>query len=95
MKENRYAIKLGIGKKLAYGLGDLGCGMSNGLIASFFLMYCTDTFGVGAGVVGTVMLLGRFWDMINDTWVGAWSDRSPVTAQGTFLGLRSGLFLYS
>ena len=85
MKENRYAIKLGIGKKLAYGLGDLGCGMSNGLIASFFLMYCTDTFGVGAGVVGTVMLLGRFWDMINDTWVGAWSDRSPVTAQGKYI----------
>ena len=77
--------KLSTWKKFAYGLGDLGCGMSNGLIASFFLLYCTDTFGVSAGVVGTIMLLGRFWDMINDTWVGTWSDRSPTTPQGKYI----------
>lgn len=82
--DNKYMIKLSTWKKFAYGLGDLGCGFSNGLIASFFLLYCTDTFGVSAGVVGTIMLLGRFWDMINDTWVGAWSDRSD-SPQGKYI----------
>lgn len=84
MDNNNYMIKVSTWKKFAYGLGDLGCGMSNGLIASFFLLYCTDTFGVSAGVVGTIMLLGRFWDMINDTWVGAWSDRSD-SQQGKYI----------
>lgn len=76
-KENNqsYQVKLGVGRKLAYGLGEAGGNMSNGLFAQFFLIFCTDTFGVGAGVVGTVILLGRFWDMINDTWVGSWTDR--------------------
>lgn len=71
---NNSTDKITIVDKFVYGLGDLGCGMSNGLIASFFLLFCTDTFGIGAGFVGTLMLLGRFWDMINDTWVGTWSD---------------------
>mgnify|MGYP000221824230 CR=1 FL=1 len=70
--------------KICYGFGDFGCNMSNGLIASFFLIYCTDTFGIGAGVVGTIVLLGRFWDMINDTWVGSWTDRTN-TPKGKYL----------
>ncbi len=75
-KNQGYRVKLSLGKKFCYGIGDIGEGMSNGFVAIFFLIFCTDTFGINAGVVGTLLLLGRFWDMINDTWVGAWTDRT-------------------
>lgn len=68
--------KLPLWNKITYGFGDLGCGMSNGFVAAFFLIFCTDVFGISAGAVATLLLLGRFWDMINDTWVGAWTDRT-------------------
>lgn len=69
--------KLPLYRKIIYGSGEFACNLgSNALIATFFLLFCTDVAGIGAGVVGTLLLLGRFWDMINDTWVGAWSDKT-------------------
>ncbi|HIZ06928.1 MAG TPA: glycoside-pentoside-hexuronide (GPH):cation symporter [Candidatus Eubacterium avistercoris] len=69
--------KLSLAKKIIYGSGDFAQNLgSNALIAAFFMMYCTNVVGIGAGVVGTLLLLGRIWDMINDTWVGAWSDKT-------------------
>lgn len=76
MNANNTGKRLPLWNKITYGIGDLGCGMSNGFVAPFFLIFCTDVFGVNAGAVGTLLLLGRFWDMINDTWVGAWTDRT-------------------
>ena len=69
--------KLPLYKKIIYGSGDFACNLgSNALISTFFLLFCTDVVGIGAGVVGTLLLLGRLWDVINDTWVGAWSDKT-------------------
>lgn len=69
--------KLSLAKKIIYGSGDFAQNLgSNALIASFFLLYCTNVVGIGSGVVGTLLLLGRLWDVVNDTWVGAWTDRT-------------------
>lgn len=69
--------KLPLVKKIVYGSGDFAQNLgSNALIASFFMLYCTNVVGIGAGVVGTLLMLGRVWDAINDTWVGAWSDKT-------------------
>lgn len=69
--------KLSLIKKIIYGSGDFAQNLgSNALIASFFMLYCTNVVGIGAGVVGTLLMLGRVWDAINDTWVGAWSDKT-------------------
>lgn len=73
--------KLPLYKKVIYGSGDFACNLgSNALIATFFLLFCTDVVGISAGVVGTLLLLGRLWDVINDTWVGAWSDKTNTKA---------------
>lgn len=69
--------KLSLVKKIIYGSGDFAQNFgSNGLIAAFFMLYCTNVVGIGAGVVGTLLMLGRVWDVINDTWVGTWTDRT-------------------
>lgn len=76
MQTNTELSKVSIGRKILFGMGDLGENLSNGLIVTFFLMFCTDVCGVEAAAVGTLLIVGRFWDAINDTWVGAWSDRT-------------------
>ncbi|MCI8991728.1 MAG: hypothetical protein HFG80_03215 [Eubacterium sp.] len=69
--------KLSLYKKVAYGFGEFAQNLgSNALIASFFMLFCTNVVGIGAGVVGTLLMLGRVWDAVNDTWVGAWSDKT-------------------
>ncbi len=75
-KISRFEVKVGAGKKFAYGLGELAQNLANGAVTIFFLMFCTEVAGLNAGVIGTLLLLGRFWDMINDTWVGSWTDRT-------------------
>lgn len=76
MGSKTVTVKLGVGTKFAFSLGELAQNLSNGLVAVFFMMFCTEVAGINAGVVGTLLLLGRFWDMINDTWVGSWTDRT-------------------
>ena len=76
MGDNKTMIKLGVGTKFAFSLGELAQNLANGLVAIFFMMFCTEVAGINAGIVGTLLLLGRFWDMINDTWVGSWTDRT-------------------
>ena len=71
-----FEVKVGVGKKFAFSLGELAQNLSNGLVAVFFLMFCTEVAGLNAGVVGVLLLVGRFWDMINDTWVGSWTDKT-------------------
>lgn len=71
-----FEVKVGVGKKFAFSLGELAQNLSNGLVSVFFLMFCTEVAGLNAGIVVTLLLVGRFWDMINDTWVGSWTDRT-------------------
>ena len=69
--------KLSLYNKVAYGFGEFAQNLgSNALIASFFMLFCTNVVGIGTGVVGTLLMLGRVWDAVNDTWVGAWSDKT-------------------
>jgi sugar (Glycoside-Pentoside-Hexuronide) transporter len=75
-KATSFEVKVGVGRKFAFSLGELAQNLSNGLVAVFFMMFCTEVAGIHAGVVGTLLLLGRVWDMINDTLVGSWTDRT-------------------
>ncbi len=36
----------------------------------FMLIYYTDVFGISASVVGTLFLLARLWDAVNDPMMG-------------------------
>ncbi|MGI6090295.1 MAG: MFS transporter [Saccharofermentanales bacterium] len=69
---------LPVKRKLAYGLGDLGANFSWTFIGSFLMYFWTDILGVTAAFTGTIMLLSRFWDAINDPLVGSWADRTQT-----------------
>ncbi|MDA0673596.1 MAG: MFS transporter, partial [Cyanobacteria bacterium] len=68
--------KLTFPTKLAYGLGDVGAGMTSNLIAFFSLFFLVEVAGLSQAAAGIVSLVGRVWDGVNDPLGGAMSDRT-------------------
>ncbi|MCM3671010.1 glycoside-pentoside-hexuronide (GPH):cation symporter [Mesobacillus maritimus] len=62
--------KLKMREKLAFGLGDFGANFSWTFIASFMTIYLTDTVGMAAGMIGTIILVARLFDGISDLFMG-------------------------
>lgn len=67
--------KLTTGEKISYGLGDCGANVVVAM-ASFLTAYYTDTVGIAAMAVGTMMLVARIFDGITDIIMGAMVDRT-------------------
>lgn len=60
--------------KWLYGAGDTGFSLSSTAIAVYFGIFLTDVVGVSPFAVGTVILIARSWDYINDPIIGYLSD---------------------
>ena len=71
-------MKLPPWTKLAYGAGDMGAGMTSNLIAFSFLIFLTEVAGINPLAAGTVLLIGKVWDAVNDPLVGVLSDRTQT-----------------
>ena len=61
---------------LGYAAGDLGISIAYFAFGFFFLFYLTDVVGMSAALAGTVVLIGKLWDGVNDPLVGILSDRT-------------------
>lgn len=84
MESSRPSIasdKLSVGTKLAYGAGDLGTAIVAALKVYFLLYFFTDVARLNPAAAGTILLLLKFWDAVNDPFVGWLSDRT-VTRWG-------------
>lgn len=57
--------------KLGYGSGDWAANMVYALLTSFVLIYLTDTVGLNAGIVGTLMMFSKFADGVTDVFSAA------------------------
>lgn len=68
--------KLGLREKIAYGLGDFASSMFWKLFSMYLLFFYTDIFGISAAAVGTMFLVTRIWDALNDPIMGLVSDRT-------------------
>ena len=77
------AQKLSFVEKFGYGLGDTASNLYWKLFENFQLIFYTDVFGISAAAAGTMFLVTKFWDAINDPLVGFLSDRTH-TAWGRF-----------
>ena len=63
-------------EKLAFAVGDGGCNFVWTTIGSFLTLYYTDSVGISAAVIGTIMLLTRLLDGVTDLGMGALIDRT-------------------
>lgn len=61
---------------LAFAVGDGGCNLVWTTIGSYLTLYYTDSVGLAAAAVGTMMLITRLLDGISDLVMGSIIDRT-------------------
>jgi len=69
------AGKLSLKEKIGYSLGDTASNIYFQTFIIFLLNFYTDVFGIPAAAAGTMFLLTRIFDAINDPIMGTISDR--------------------
>lgn len=74
--------KLSLGTKLAFGAGDMGPGMTANLVVFSFLVFLTNVAGLNPALAGTVLMIGKIWDAVNDPMIGLLSDRTQSPRWG-------------
>ena len=74
----------GMRDKIGYMFGDFGNDFTFILSSSFMLKFYTDVMGIGAAVVGMLMMAARFIDAFTDVTMGQIVDRSKPTEDGKF-----------
>ncbi|WP_299666523.1 MFS transporter [uncultured Polaribacter sp.] len=72
-----------IKEKIGYGFGDFASSMFWKLFSMFLMIYYTDVVEISPASVGTMFLLTRLWDGLNDPIMGIIADRTN-TAKGKF-----------
>lgn len=75
VKESRYAEKITVGEKIAYGGGDLASNLILVLTSTFATFFYTDALGLNAGIIGTIMLFSRVFDGVSDMLMGFVMDQ--------------------
>ncbi|MEG1048928.1 MAG: MFS transporter, partial [Oscillospiraceae bacterium] len=59
-----------------YGIGEFGQQCSVITLNMFLLYFYTDILGISAAAAGTLLLVARIWDAINDPMMGLVIDRT-------------------
>ncbi len=70
--------KLSIKEKIGYGLGDTASNLYFPIFMSWLPFFYTDVFGISAAAMGTMFLITRIWDAVNDPIMGAIADRTET-----------------
>jgi GPH family glycoside/pentoside/hexuronide:cation symporter len=68
--------KLTIGRKLAFGVGDLGPAIVTAVNGFFLNAFLLDVAGLRPSAAGIIFLLVKIWDSVNDPIIGALTDRT-------------------
>ena len=68
--------RLSIKEKIGYSLGDTASNIYFQTFILFLLYFYTDVFGLPAAAVGTMFLITRIWDAVNDPIMGTIADRT-------------------
>lgn len=68
--------KIHLKEKFSYGLGDVACNVVFALTTSLLIYFYTNVVGISAAMIGTIMLISRFFDGISDVLIGHLVDRT-------------------
>lgn len=62
--------------KVGYGSGDIAGNVVYAFLTSFVMIYLTDTIGLNAGIVGTLIAVSKLFDGVSDIFFGSMIDRT-------------------
>jgi len=62
--------------KIGYGSGDVAGNVVYAFLSAFIMIYLTDTVGMNAGIIGTLMMLSKIFDGFTDLIFGNMIDRT-------------------
>ena len=72
----------GLKDEIGYVFGDMAGSFVNLFVDAYFLIFCTNVLGISAGWMGTLFLVARLWDAINDPIMGSFPDRWMIGKSG-------------
>lgn len=61
---------------VGYGSGDIAGNVVYAFLSSFVMIYLTDTIGLNAGIVGTLIALSKLLDGVTDVFFGSMIDKT-------------------
>lgn len=73
MEEKRY---LKWYNKVGYGAGDIAGNVVYAFLSSFVMIYLTNTIGLSAGIVGTLIAVSKLFDGVTDVFFGSMIDKT-------------------
>ena len=73
MEQKRYLKWYNI---VGYGSGDIAGNVVYALLTSFVMIYLTNTVGLNAGIVGTLIAISKLFDGITDVFFGTMIDKT-------------------
>ncbi len=62
--------------KIGYGSGDIAGNVVYAFLASFVMLFLTDSIGMNAGIIGTLMMVSKIFDGITDIFFGNMIDKT-------------------
>lgn len=73
MKEKRYLKWYNM---VGYGTGDIAGNVVYAFLSSFVMMYLTNTIGLNAGIIGTLIAVSKLLDGVTDVFFGSMIDKT-------------------
>ena len=62
--------------KIGYGSGDIAGNVVYAFLSSFVMLFLTDSIGLNAGIIGTLMMISKIFDGITDIFFGTMIDKT-------------------
>ena len=79
-KKTMYSVnpkeRIGVGAKLAYSIGFAGKDGFQTIVNNYMMMFLMMVVGLNGAFIGTMMLVARIWDAINDPILGTIADHT-------------------
>ncbi len=71
--------------KLGYAMGDMGCGFSFQLVATFMQLFYLQYIGVSAEAYAIIILISKIFDAINDIVIGNLVDTKRIGKKSKYM----------